>query len=562
MSTLKFKSRYPALRVNTSQGLIMFEDGKYATDDLALQKELLASKVYGLSYELAGEPVLTDKVIQSIVDRGRKTPWNAKKKQFHLLIGCQDFTHLTGMPVFNYRLGRELVRMGCAVTIVAPTTGGSISRMATKAGIRVVNYQEDHSGNYNAMLLSELWSECLLDEFPDTPAWYYCHSKYECDAPIPKAPQVRGYLAPREQVADHWWAEKKVECQIVPIPIDFKEFKPKDIKHEGHHILVPCTFNNIREPMVDDLLKRARQDKKIKLVFLGTDFGVLKKKKLPANAEHYPPTSDVRKWMAWADEVAGIFVGTVTLEAWAMGKKCSVYDEKGKYELMEKPADLAQHDVRKVAERFLALFKQKWADIIIPHYDQTRLLAQTLKSIPLQNYNVIVVRGGTFAENCNKGAKLAVTDNLIFANDDLVINRQALWNLIDAPQELVGIRQFYPDGEPLCVGIFINKWGNYELTNDPQKAMYPSGALFRIKKAVFEQVGGFNEGFRNGGEDQDLFLQVLEAGYRVGFAEGSVTHYCSQSTGRFDYIVENDELLHSLWTDRRLRKVLGKNYKK
>ena len=29
-------------------------------------------------------------------------------------------------------------------------------------------------------------------------------------------------------------------------------------------------------------------------------------------------------------KVAGIFIGTVTLEAWAMGLKTSVYDEKGK----------------------------------------------------------------------------------------------------------------------------------------------------------------------------------------------------------------------------------------
>ncbi|MDD4986726.1 MAG: galactosyltransferase-related protein, partial [Dehalococcoidales bacterium] len=494
----------------------------------------------------------------------RRTPFSYRKGGLSVLIGCLDFSELTGMPMYYLNLGRELVKMGCFVTVVAPKVGGEIADKAQEAGIECLDYREGaHKRPFDVMLLSETWSTVLLDELPQVPAWNYLHSKYECDAPLPHRPQIRGYLAPREQVAEYWQEKAGRKIEIVPIPIDLERFKPVEAeKHGDYRILVPCTFNELREPMVRNILERAK-DKKVSVLLKGTDYGFIAGLDLPQNVRWEGPSADIEKDMAWADEVAGIYVGTVTLEALAMGKKASVYDDEGNYTFARKPADFeATYGSESIARRFYSLFTEKWADIIIPHHDQTELLAQCLSSIPLRNYNVMVCRGGTFAQNCNKGARLAETDKLIFANDDLVVNPQVLWELVDAKEELVGVKQFYPDGEPLCVGIFINQFGNYELTNNPKKAMYPSGAFFRIEKEVFEEVGGFDERFRNGGEDQDLFLKVLEKGYRVGFAQGSVIHHCSQSAGRFDFMRENDEVLHELWPEARLTKVLGDHYTK
>lgn len=561
-----FSQRYSELCISFSPSQqANFDRHYFTTSDPELQRLLLNNPSYGRTYSLMDELQASgvpdvDKILTA---KGRKTPFNTSHSRLRLLIGCHNFSQLTGMPIYNYRLGRELVKRGCEVTIVSPSVGGEIAQLAKDAGMRVFAHQDgEHQGEYDILLLNELWSGCLLEEFPQTPAWYYCHSKYEIDAPLPKRPQIRGYFAPRREVADYWHKETGLEIGVIPIPIDLDEFSPQRTKRRPtYRILVPCTFNEIREPMVKDILKRARKNPKIEVLLKGEDFRVVEKLELPKNVRYERPDTDIRPHIAWADEVAGIYVGTVTLEAWAMGKRCSIYDEKGDYVLMDPPKDFAgTYDAKVVAQQFLDAFNTKWADIIIPHHDQTELLAQLLRTIPLRNYNVIIVRGGTFAHNCNKGAKLAVTNQLIFLNDDLILNPQALWELLEAPQDLVGMRQHYPDGEPLCLGIFINQFGNYELTNDPGKAMYPSGAIFRIRREVFGKVGGFDERFRNGGEDQDLFLRTLEAGYSVGFGEGSVVHYCSQSEGRFDFLNENDNLLHSLWPSKRLKKVLGAHY--
>lgn len=469
---------------------------------VTVSKEVLRRRrLLDKGFHLADEDTVTDYLPQEDQAASRSATIgcqslspNRRKGGLRLLIGCLDFSQLTGMPIYYYRLGRQLVKMGCLVTIVAPKVGGEMTQLAKAAGIEVAAYSENRhqAADPEVLLLSETWSERLLDEFSNVPAWYYSHSMYGCDAPLEKRPQIRGYLAPRAQVADYWSKKTGYKIEVIPIPIPLDEFAPVAKKrHKTWRILVPATFNEIRAPMVANLVDRARQDPTIEVFFKGEDFGVLDQHDLPSNCRHEPPSANIRECIAWADEVAGIYVGTVTLEAWAMGREASVYDERGRYKLIKPPKDFeATYGAKVVARQFLDRFLAKWADIIIPHHDQTKLLADCLSSIPLRNYHVLVVRGGTFAENCNKGARLAETEKLVFANDDLVINPPVLWELVDADEELVGVKQYYPNGKPLCLGIFINQFGNYELTSDADKAMYPSGALFKMDRTVFDEVGG------------------------------------------------------------------------
>ena len=74
----------------------------------------------------------------------------------------------------------------------------------------------------------------------------------------------------------------------------------------------------------------------------------------------------------------------------------------------------------------------KIADIIIPHHDKHDLLNALLKGINHKRYNIIIVSGGSFGENCNKGAKIAETDNLIFMNDDIEITDNQLYKFINS----------------------------------------------------------------------------------------------------------------------------------
>ena len=494
----------------------------------------------------------------------RTTPYNCRKNSKKILIGCVDFSNLTGMPMYLYNLGKEMIKRGYEISLVS-TIGGDIANLAREAGFKLFSWEDDYKDDYMALLLNEPISARLMSQFQDVPAYNIIHSARPADEPIADCPQIRKYFY--SKASDLAYMKGKVpvdKIDSLPIPIDFERFNPsKKRDHERYTILAPCTFDDLRRPMLQNLVQRAIDNPEILVILKGKNYGVISNPAaLPANVKIVEASNNVEDFMAEADEVAGILLGTVTLEAWAMGLKTSVYDLEGNYEMVEPYQNFeAMHKASVVAYRLDTILNEKWADIIIPHHDQPDLLAQTLKTIPIRNYNVIIVRGSYFSKSCNKGSRLAETNKLIFANDDMAIGAKALWEMLDNPADVVGVRQIYPDGTDLGIGIFINEFGNYELTSKTDKARYPSGALFKIGRDCWKDVGGFNEDFYNGGEDQDLFLRCLEAGQTVGFVETPVIHYCSQSTGRFDYIEHNDNLLFGLWTDKRLQKVLGNDYR-
>lgn len=198
--------------------------------------------------------------------------------------------------------------------------------------------------------------------------------------------------------------------------------------------------------------------------------------------------------------------------------------------------------------------KKKLADIIVAHWDRRDMLYQLLGSLPLTGLNVIVVRGNTYSVSNNIGAKAAVTDNLIFCNDDMIIPIETLNEMIASEADFAMARQFYPDGSPQHCGM---KWvdNDFQVITDPSEAEVPTAACFRVKRSVFEKLGGFNEVFINGGEDHELFFKALAAGYNFEFVDTPVIHFCSSSTGRFDYEADNLKILKELWPTEKLAKL-------
>lgn len=505
------------------------------------------------------ERIISEAIIAEPEKFVKSTPLNSKKTTKKLLIGCVDFSELTGMPMYLYNLGKAMIGLGYEISLVSKI-GGEIAEMATAAGFKLFSWDQNYTDDYQALILNEPISAKLLDQFPDVPAYNIIHSARPEDEPIPDCPQIRKYFY--SKASDLEYIKDKVpanKIESLPIPIDFERFDKKKRKdHSGYVVLAPCSFDELRKPMLKNLVKRAKENPEIKVIIKGKNYGLkIDRAAIPENVViDETPAKNIEDFMAEADEVAGILLGTVTLEAWAMGLNASVYDLSGNYEMIKAPRGFnLQHSAKMVAAKLNRILNEKWADIVIPHHDQADLLAQTLKTIPLRNYNVVIVRGTFFAAACNKGAKLAETDKIIFANDDLVLNPRVLWKILDAPEPIVGVSQVYPDGVELCHGIFIDEFGKYELTTDPEKTLYPSGAFFKVDKAVWKELGGLCEEYINGGEDQDLFLSALEAGHKTAVIDDPIVHYCSRSTGRFDYLTENDLVLKKRWPEKRLRKL-------
>ena len=203
--------------------------------------------------------------------------------------------------------------------------------------------------------------------------------------------------------------------------------------------------------------------------------------------------------------------------------------------------------------------KKKIADIIIPHHNRHDHLKNCLDSLPEDLFNVIIVSGGSFAKNCNKGARIAETDTLIFMNDDVIANHKSLVELANAPEDFVGITEFIPSLGKYFYGInFRIEDGHIKgyKTTGPDEMLFPCGFMFKVKRSIWEEMEGFNEEFINGGEDGDFGLRMLEAGHSVGWIDKPVTHFHSQSSGRLKYSKENQEILESKWTQEKLSKVL------
>ena len=108
-------------------------------------------------------------------------------------------------------------------------------------------------------------------------------------------------------------------------------------------------------------------------------------------------------------------------------------------------------------------------------------------------------------------------------------------------------------------GIFINLKGKPEherreaqgwstLLHGFHVADAVTGACVLLARATWDKLGGFDEGFRNGGEDVDLCFRAQQAGLLKAVADRSVIrHHVSSSPGRALRNEENSRRLTLRW---------------
>ena len=166
--------------------------------------------------------------------------------------------------------------------------------------------------------------------------------------------------------------------------------------------------------------------------------------------------------------------------------------------------------------------KKVIADIIIPYHDRIDLLEERLATIDQEKFNVIVESGGTFAENCNQGVRKAITGKLIFLNDDVEIGNDLLMEMTAKKSDIVGVSQVIDDFPGVIFGLGL-RFGKQKLETffamNRDELFLPSGFCFLIKRRLWESLGGFNEEFKNGHEDVDLFLRAIEADSQFAFID-------------------------------------------
>lgn len=178
-----------------------------------------------------------------------------------------------------------------------------------------------------------------------------------------------------------------------------------------------------------------------------------------------------------------------------------------------------------------------------------------------------------FLRNCNNASKVAKGKYVLFLNNDTQVQKNWLEPLVELIERdksigLVGSKLVYPDGRLQEAGGIIWKdasgW-NYGNQSDPalpeynyvKEVDYISGASIMISRALWEEIGGFDDRFAPAYcEDSDLAFAVRKAGYRVVYQPKSVVvHFEGISNGRDitsgqkSYQVVNKAKFYEKWKD-------------
>ncbi len=173
-----------------------------------------------------------------------------------------------------------------------------------------------------------------------------------------------------------------------------------------------------------------------------------------------------------------------------------------------------------------------------------------------------------FAATCNRGASAATGGFLFFLNNDLVMLPGWLEPMLAAFDRfpsagLVGnVQRNFATGAVDHAGVFFDHKGKpTHLTRRGwtawREAVAVTGACFGIRRATWEKLGGFDEGYVNGGEDVDLSLRAIETGLTNYVALRSVVrHHVSASVGRKLRDEHNTARLHQRWRDFILLRIV------
>lgn len=187
-----------------------------------------------------------------------------------------------------------------------------------------------------------------------------------------------------------------------------------------------------------------------------------------------------------------------------------------------------------------------------------------------------------FAGANNQAARVARGEFLVLLNNDTEAWNGWLRTMLAHAREprvgAVGARLLYPDRKSQHGGVVVigNPFGRQDAQPFHHNFMVPyedadvrrtqdmeivTGACLVTPRALYEKLGGLDEGYWNGFEDVDYCLKVRREGLRVVYAGDAVLYHFESQSGiqRFRKSAWNTELLERRWRGTFYFDALEKN---
>lgn len=187
---------------------------------------------------------------------------------------------------------------------------------------------------------------------------------------------------------------------------------------------------------------------------------------------------------------------------------------------------------------------QKFEIIFVDNASKDGSVAYVKKNFPFVRVLALEKNLG-FTGGNNKGVELSVGEILVFLNNDTVVDKAWLRQLVcvfnNNAIAISGSRIFYMSQPDVAqyAGGYLHLIGGAIFCpfhgDEPDKSFYyvssVCGASFAMRKSVFNYLGGFDEDFFMYAEEGDLCLRTLVSGYKIVYSPFSIIYHSAGGSG-------------------------------
>lgn len=245
----------------------------------------------------------------------------------NILLGCGDFTTISGVPMFFHTLAVELVERGHRVHLVAPAVGGEIAVRTRERGVTVTDFNQLGRKGWDVAHVSGLHCSQWAAYSAGCPVVATVHSTLIYETPY-KHDRISHYACVRPQIMDKIIAEDGISPGLTSVifnGVDRTRFHPMEGDLVPPTVLFAGTVDYLRAQAAEMILDLAKE-RGWRVIFQG--------RKLSGHLDDLPDHAQYREGDEWNIEevlqlctaTAGVLLGRTTIEGWAAGIPGIIYE--------------------------------------------------------------------------------------------------------------------------------------------------------------------------------------------------------------------------------------------